>query len=733
MITRDEYGIPSVVADTEQQAWYELGWAAAEDRLWQLEYDRRRARGRWAEVVGAAALPADRLARRLRLVDAAAADVAAMDPRTLDTFEQYAAGVNGYVAAHGTPVEYDRGGIGWEAWTPQDSVLAFKIRHVLMGAWQYKVARAALRARTGAEVAEKLNPQPLPGMRVTVPPLARIPDDNRRAELVEQARADVEAAAEHLGFFAESEGGSNAWVLGPSRTSTGKPLLANDSHRALDAPNTYWQAHLRCPEFAASGATFPGIPGFPHFGHNGRVGWAITNAAGDAQDLFVEQFRAGEVRTADGWVPAEVRDERIVVRDGEDHVERCWRTPNGPVVHGDPSSGGPSSQWAVSLRWTATDGACEQFGVLRRMLLAGDVRTLLDAQDGWVDPLNNLLAADVDGHIGYLLRGTLPARESLAAAQVPVPGWKREHHWRGRVPFAEMPRTEDPPEGIIVTANNTVTADERPYVSHALNDCYRVERIHELAAAAGPATVADMRAWQGDTRSVAARRWSELLAARGPFTGDAEQARALLAAGDGDLGPGGEVGLVHACFRREVARRVLDREIGAETRSWLMACGLPGMPVVLRRWFASLTWPRDGVLPAHELGDELLADALAAAWQQANRSGLQPWGEVHRTAARHPLHPVVGGEFDPPRVGIGGDNETIQNGAYGWAPGAPFDITNLSVYRQVLDLAELGASGWVIPGGASGQPGSAHYADQLSGWQRHELVPMHPEVTRPGE
>ncbi|GAB2998176.1 penicillin acylase family protein [Amycolatopsis acidiphila] len=728
MITRDGYGIPAVVADSEEQAWFELGRACAEDRLWQLEYDRRRARGRLAEVVGAGALPADRLARRLRLTDAADNDVAAMDARTLATFEQYAAGINSYVAEHGTPAEFERGGIGWEPWTPQDSVLAFKIRHVLMGVWQYKIARAVLRARAGAEAAAKLDPRPLPGMRVTVPPLDRIPDSDPRAELLERARADVEAAAGHLGFLAESEGGSNAWVLGASRTATGKPLLANDSHRALDAPNTYWQARLTCPAFTVSGATFPGIPGFPHFGHNGRVGWAITNAAGDAQDLFVEQFRGERVRTADGWRPASVRDERIRVRGGEDHVERCWLTPNGPVVHGDPRDGA-----ALSMRWTATDGPCEQFGVLRRMLLADSVHALLDAQDGWVDPLNNLVAADVDGHIGYLLRGRLPARGSLAATQVPVPGWQREHHWRGLVPFAEMPRTEDPPEDIIVTANNTVTADERPFVSHARNDCYRVERIHELAAASGPATLADMRTWQGDTRSVAARRWAELLAGRGPFSGEAEKARAVLVAGEGDLGPSSETGLVHACFRREVAQRVLDRELGEGTRSWLMTCGLPGMPVVLRRWFATLTWPRDGVWPAQELDDDLLVDALAAGWQRATEAGLVPWGEVHATAARHPLHPVVGTEFDPPQAGIGGDNETIQNGAYGWSPGASFDITNLSVYRQVLDLAELGASGWVVPGGASGRPGTDHYADQLGVWQRHGLVPMHPEVTRAGE
>jgi penicillin amidase len=724
MITRDAHGIASVVAGSEDEAWFELGRACAEDRPWQLEHDRRRALGRLAEVLGAPALPADRLARRLRLGDAADRDVAAMDPRTLATFEQYAAGVNAYVAEHGTPAEFDHAGIGWTGWTPRDSVLAFKIRHVLMGVWQYKIARAVLRAKAGAGAAAKLDPRPLPGMRVTVPPLGRIPGDDPRAELLAQARADVEAAAEHLGFLAESEGGSNAWVLGPSRTASGKPLLANDSHRALEAPNTYWQARLSCPAFTVSGGTFPGIPGFPHFGHNGRVGWAITNAAGDAQDLYVEHFRGEQVRTPDGWEPAGVREERIQVRGGEDHVESCWLTPNGPVVHGDPRAGA-----ALSLRWTATDGPCEQFGVLRRMLLAGSVRELLDAQDGWVDPLNNLVAADVDGHLGYLLRGQLPARESLAATQVPVPGWQREHRWRGRVPFAGMPRIEDPPEDLIVTANNTVTAAEQPFVSHALNDTYRVERIHELAAAAGPATAADMRRWQGDTRSVAARRWAELLAERGPFTGAAEEARTLLVAGKGDLGPETVVGLVHACFRREVAQRVLDRELGAGTRAWLMKCGLPGMPVVLRRWFASLTWPLDGVWPARALDDQLLAEALAAAWQRANEAGLRPWGEVHRTAARHPL----GAGFDPPPAGIGGDNETIQNGAYGWLPGSAFDITNLSVYRQVLDLADLDGSGWVVPGGASGRPGSAHYADQLDVWRRHDLVPMHPEVAREGE
>ena len=718
-ITRDAYGIPAIEAGTEAQAWFGLGRAAAEDRLWQMEYDRRRARGRWAEVVGPSALPADRLARRLRLADAAGRDLAAMDPRTAEAFQSYADGVNS--AAGDTGLGY---GVAWEEWTPRDSVLAFKIRHVLMGVWQYKVARAVLRATWGDGAAAFLDPRPLPGMRVTVPPLGRVAEDDPRAALIEQARADVESAAEHLGFLAEAEGGSNAWAIGPSRTATGAPLLVNDSHRALDSPNAYWQAHVTCPEFTVSGATFPGIPGFPHFGHNGRVGWAITNAAGDAQDLFVEHFDAGgtRLRTANGWADVAPREERIAVRGAADHVERCWETPNGVVVHGDPASGA-----ALSLRWTATDRPCAQFGVLRRMLVARDVPELLDGQDGWVDPLNNLVAADTAGNIGYVLRGELPERDGFAATQVPVPGWEERYAWRGRVPFARMPRVQNPPEGVIVTANNTVTSGEYPFVSHSMNDCYRAERIHELAAGAGPVTAADMVAWQGDTKSVAARRWSALLAARGPYDGDAERARTLLAAGGGDLAAGDAAGLVHACFRRAVARRVLDRDLGAGVHTWLMECGLPGVPVLLRRWFAALTWYRaDGTCPAESLEEELLTGALESAWRRACDGADEPpdWASVHRTAARHPLHPVAGTALDPPPAGIGGDNETIQNGAYAWPEDAPFAITNLSVYRQVLDLADLGASGWVIPGGASGRHGDRHYADQLDVWTRHRLLPM---------
>ncbi|MFY0406764.1 penicillin acylase family protein [Solicola sp. PLA-1-18] len=718
-VARDDLGVAHVSAVDEASAWCGLGWAAATDRLWQMEHDRRRAAGTLCEVVGATALSADRLARRLDLVRAARRDVEAMDDATAETFDAYAAGVNARVAEHGVSEEMAEAGVGWTPWTVVDSVAAFKVRHVLMGVWQYKLARATVLARSGLQVFDLLDPRVRPGMRVSVPATARLEDTAARDALLDEARRDVEDAAEHLGFLAEVEAGSNAWAVGPGRSATGAAILANDSHRALDAPNVYWQAYLRCDAFDVAGATFPGIPGFPHFGHNGHVGWAITNAAADAQDLYVEQADLSgaepRVRSADGWDVLERRTETIVVRGGDDVVQDCWRTPRGPVVHGDPATGS-----VLSLRWTAADRPCRQFGVLAAMLRARTVNELLDVQDPWVDPVNNLLAADTAGHLGYRLRGELPRRRSDASTQVPVPAWGPSAVWDGLVAPGDMPRLEDPPEQVIVSTNNLASTNPYPLVSHAVNDAYRAERVHELLEGDGH-TPASMAAAQGDTVSVAARRWAEHLATRGPYDGDAEAARLAIVSTAGDLRGDGTAAVVHACFRRELLADALAVEVGPVVAGDLLASRQPGTPVLLRRWFAQLTWPRGPGedVPAARLGDDLVERCLARALSRARKLDAT-WAEVHTTQARHPL----GRHLDPAPVGLGGDNETVANAAYGWVVGMPFTITNLSVYRQVLDLSDLDASGWIVPGGVDGRATAPHGSDQLEPWRDHRLAPM---------
>jgi penicillin G amidase len=729
-IVRDGYGVPHVRALNEHDAWFGQGFASAQDPLWQMEYDRRRAMGRWAEAAGPAAVAGDRLARRLGLARASRADLDVMSRETRGMFEAYAAGVNACLSCgQPLPIEYSLAEIVPEPWEPWHSIAAFKIRHVLMGVWQRKLALARVLASIGADAFSRLDGRPPLGSPVILPPEGAV------NELYERAGADLAQAAEQLGFLSEAEAGSNSWAVHGSRTTSGMPILCNDSHRALDVPNVYWQAHVTCPEFDVIGATFPGLPGFPHFGHNGNVAWNITHTHADYQDLYIEQFdttRPGFYRVAEGWAEAEHDEQMILVRGAAPEAIEVWRTRHGPVVHGDPRHG-----TALSLRYTATDAPCRGFEALRPMARAGSVMELHEAQREWVDPVNNLVSADVSGNIGYLTRGYLPVRSSTAHRSLPAPGWTGTHEWIGRVPFEELPQAINPAEGFIATANQQVIESDRPYISDAFAPPARAERIREKLTERERLEVAHVIALQADVTSRPARAWVRLFRRSGPFSGDAEQARAVLAGWDGMLAPESGEALLYACVRRVLARVLFEPAVGGNLWNWLTSAALPSTPAIIGQWMANVVAGLDArfaaTAPDGRTWNELLPGVLRDAWAAAcGWGGPDPaawnWGAVHRTNARHTLSdtsPSLASAFDPPRVAIGGDGDTIRAGSYGWRETDPFDITGLSVYRQSVDLANIRNATFVVPGGVSGVPGAAHAADQLEHWRRCERIPMY--------
>jgi penicillin G amidase len=729
-ITRDEYGVPWVRGGSAADAWAGMGYACAEDRLFQMDYDRRRACGRWAEIAGFPALGADVLARRLGLAAAAQLDIAVMSPQARAMFEAYAAGVNLAIADGAAPLPGEYPVEPWRAW---HSVAAFLVRHVLMGQWQHKLANAVLLERAGAAAFERLETRPVAGMAVSVPPDGRL--TARVPGLLDEALADIQG---HLGFLAEVEPGSNAWAVSGRRTAHGGAVLCNDSHRALDTPNVYWQCRVSCPEFDVTGATFPGLPGFPHFGFNGSVAWAITHGDADTQDLYLERFNGTRYRTPDGWQEADLRHERITVRGQSAVTVPVWATRHGPVVHGHPEDG-----LALALKWTGTYRPNRGFECLLPMLTARTAAELAGAQDGWVDPVNNLVCADTAGHIAYQCRGELPVRSSDAARRLPVPGWSDACEWTGTVPFAELPRTADPEAGFVMTANNAITDADQPYISYTFSQPWRAERLRSLLAESGSPTAAGLAAMQADTVSLKARGWGTLLTSLGPFeNADAEAARGLLAGFDGDLAAGSAAALLYACFLRALAEALYRPLLGTRTWAWLASGTLSPTLSMIRRWLGNDTWQLLGgpVPPGTDnaaRSERVLAAlpaALAAGWAAAvEAGGPDPaqwrWGDQHRAVRLHPLSgagvPVeLSPDASPHSVPMGGDADTIQAAGYAWQAGTPFTVRNLSVYRQVVDLSEPGAASFVIPGGASGDPDSPHYGDQFERWARHERIPM---------
>ena len=734
-IWRDPEGIPHVRAASTRDAFVVQGFVHAQDRLWHLEYDRRRAYGRWAECAGPSGRAEDVQMRRFRLRASARADYACVNAETRTMLDAYALGVNAFVrtatSAGTLPVEFQILGLAPEPWEPWDSLAVFKVRHVLMGTWQTKAWRARLLRHLGPARTAALCPGTQPSPMLIVPPGVAY-EGPALAGL--DALTAGEAALAHL---PEWEQGSNNWALAGSRTASGRPLVAGDPHRPLDVPNVYYQNHLACPEFDAIGLSFPGVPGFSHFGHNRAVAWCVTHTAADYQDLYVERFDRRDPRRYEfrgEWREALTFREVIRVRGAEPAAVEVTVTHHGPVVLGDPASG-----YALAWRYTATAEPNRTAEAFLPMLRAGSADELEAAMRPWVDPVNNLVFADVDGHIGYRTRGQVPVR-AMANAWLPVPGWDGAYEWRGVIPFEEMPAVRDPEGGLVVTANSRVAGADYPhYLGMDFAPDFRTRRLFERLRGCDQATVADMAAVHADRVSIPAREFVEILRGVSPRDPDAREARERLLGWTGEMDPDSVAATIYAVFRERLMRDLMTPILGP-----LAAEAFAGAPrgavAHVSRLRARLTeWIRRDdrrLLPPGTDWPAVLEQVLAdAVGELRERLGPDPaawrWARLHRTQPRHPLsvsHPELADLLDPPPVPMGGDGDTVQQA--GFISGAGYAVTGLSVARYVFDLGEWDRSAWIVPLGASGHPGSPHYADQAAAWAETRLLPMRYDWTR---
>ena len=743
-IYRDAWGIPHARAASEVDAFYVQGFFTAQDRLWQMEYDRRRGSGRWAEVVGKIALDQDVMMRRFRLADSAIADYGAVNDHTRKLMDAYAAGVNAWIetaAAEGTlPVEYSITGLEPEPWQPWDGLVVFKVRHILMGVFESKTWRAQMVREPGPERASLLAPGYQPGQLQILPPGSRYEGE------LDYYLAELMAGAEAVNLLNETDSGSNSWALSGDRTATGKPLLAGDSHRALDTPNVYYQSHVACPDWDVIGLAIPGVPGFPHFGHNDKAAWCITHLSADYQDLYIEEFnRAGLCRMPDinqegssdfhasHWRPSDAGEETIKVRDGDDHHITTWATRHGPII-----AGGPPGRYGLALKYTATDGPKSWPDIIPTMLRARDSHELADSMRGWVDPANNFLFADVDSSIGYLSRGEIPIR-SGQNARLPVPGWTDGHEWQGNIPFEEMPRSINPPEGYIVTANNKPVDDDYPYyISSEFTPGFRAERVREALLALDKPAAADMAKVHNERISVPALTYIQYLKAHRDdiHTSDELTATALekLLGWSGSLDAGDVAPTIYSAFRDALLHAIYRHNLGEELTKEAWNPANRGTAAFMARVKTQLIYafPEDDrrLLPDGETWPSMMSAALAESVETlrntlGNNLDEWRWDILHQARPRHTLSdafPDLADLLDPPSIPMSGDGDTPLAGAY--SPADLATVGGLSVARYTYDLSDWDNSLWAIPLGASGNPGSPHYHDQSETWRQVQMIPM---------
>jgi len=724
-IKRDRWGVPHIYAGNVGDLVFAIGYAQAQDRLWQMEFNRRASLGTLAEVLGEPAVEVDRLVRRVGFHRAAKADWAAVSDHDREVLESYSAGVNAYIENGRLPVEFQILRQRPRAWEPTDT-LAFGrfFGWALSGNWDSEIVRSWTIDRFGAAVMAEFEPTYPAGGPVIVPPGAEA--DGGGPDLSK----DFEESERIAGLIGRAM--SNNWIVNGEKSVTGKPLLASDPHLPLTMPSIWWEAHIDSPEIKAAGVALPCAPGIM-MGHNEKIAWGMTAAMVDGDDLFVEQINPdnpSQYRYEGEWVDGEVVREEIKVRGrSEPIIEDVLITKHGPVV--SPAIEGEKRE--LSLRTVALEPS-RQVEAQMKLMEAGDWDEFRDALSGWPFPSLNVGYADVEGNIGYCLAGLVPQRAE-GHGVVPMPGWTSIYDWTGFLPFEEHPYAFNPPTNWVASANNQIAEDDFPHFLAAnFADTGRVSRIIELLEGKEKHSVADFQKMQVDRQSIPARELAPLILQLNPKDDWSKRALTFVKTWNYEVAPDSVAACVYEVFFVHLVRRACEEKLG-EWSEYFMGRGIHAlrdhgsffyaahgwlMEKMRERpdWFTGRTW--------HEVMEEALTSAVAELRELLGDevSGWQ-WGRLHRQSFNHALGEVRGLDkvFNRSAVPVGGDANTVWQAAY--APFHGYDLNSFTAsWRQIIDLEDFNRSQAVLPSGQSGHPGSKHYHSMNEMWRTGGYHPM---------
>ena len=735
-VLRDQYGIPHIYAASIEDAVFALGLVHAQDRLWQMEMNRRIAAGRLSEVVGAGGLEIDRFLRTLGVRRAAEANLKALDADTLRLLDAYARGVNAFLATDPVlPVEFWLTGARPEPWAPADSAAWVKMMAWEVGGnWRNEVLRMRLAASVPlARIQEFVAPYPgepapeIADLKTLYGTLGR-EGVQLAGDLVRLAEAAPGVSAEGLG--------SNNWVVSGARSVTGKPLLANDPHLGLTAPSVWYFAHLSAPGVNLIGATLPGVPALV-LGRNDHIAWGFTTTVADVQDLYIEKLDgSGGYLTPEGPQPFRVIEETIRVKGGEPEKLAVRVSRHGPVVSDvfRPAQDLAPRGHVIAFAWTALAEDDRTLQSALKFARARDWNAFLEALRDFHSPPQNIVYADVGGNIGFVAAGRVPVRkpDNDLKGLAPAPGWRAQYDWTGYVPFEQLPQSFNPGDGMLYTANHKITPPGyRHHISVEWQSPYRAERIRELLEAIPKHARSSFARIQGDIVSIAMREALPRLAATRPRSEAARGALALLAKWDGSMADGRAEPLIAWAWWRELTRMLYADELGDAFRAnWMPRANF--VQRVLAGDPGQARWCDDVRTPALETCEELLALSLEAALADLRRRfgenmAAWRWGQAH--VARHEhrpfgRQPTLARLFDI-RVPTPGDTYTVNVGRVNLFDDAqPFANRHAASLRAIYDFADLEQSLFIHSGGQSGNVLSPHYAAFTAAWAKGEYIPM---------
>lgn len=729
-IIRDLHNVPHIKGTTDLSVYYGLGVTHAQDRLWQMMMTRQIVSGRLAEWFGGPAARFDRLILTLGLADAARASFETYDPDVKAAFKAYADGVNDTLRARGRklPPEFVLLGIRPEPWTPSDSAAGLKMLALsLSGNAFMEIARAGLSATLTPDQIDFVFPA-LPGQnRPALPDFNKLinneTDLSGLLDLIEVADLPYVEA-------------SNNWVIAGARSETGKPLLANDPHLGFSAPSVWYLAHLAFPEMNVVGGTIPGIPTVL-IGQNGHIAWGMTNTGPDTQDLYVEQLHPtdpGQYQTPQGYAAIEESTHHIKVRFGRDQTIEVGKTRHGPifdVARDFPDLNITAKGQVLSLAWPGLSHEDRTGHAAIRAIWARNWSEFNEALRDFHSPMQSMVYADTQGHIGLLAASTVPIRrpEHQTHGLLPAPGWNSVNDWTGSIPFEGLPRRLDPEEGLIVTANQKIVGDDYPYV--LTNDWsfdFRARRIETLIRARAKHSLQSLADIQIDNTSKFALEVLPLLTGTAMRDQRAETMRQTLITWDGHLKAEDWRSTLFHQWLNEFAYLFYVPTLERDANRFRK-----GNPIALLSALRSdpvaQEWCRNGKtkspVPCADLVEPALINALETLETTYGPAPDQwAWGPIHESVHEHtPFSSVPGlSKYFTIKAETGGGPYSPNQGNFSGNGAKPFQNRHGAGYRAVYDLSDLDRSIYIQSTGQSGHPFSDDYRHFVDFWKNGKFI-----------
>ncbi len=728
-ITRDAHGVPHIEAKDDGDIYFALGYAQAQDRLFQMDFYRRAARGELSEILGKDLLDADKYLRTLGFLRTARAQYPGLSPETKALVEHFSRGINYFIERGPMPAEFAMLGYRPRPWAAEDSIAIANLLAFQLASWAFanEINQYLILKKLGPEKAREF----LPAYPEDFTPIIA----HHESDGI-QGKGMSAASREFIDSFVLRTIASNNWVIGGKRTASGKPFLGDDSHEDGPELPTQWHlAQLSGPGIEAAGAMFPGTPLFV-WGHNKRIAWGLTNFTLDNQDFYLERINPSndrQVMYRGKWVDLKLIKEKIACKadTGIENIEYVVRvTPHGPIVNDIEKDLGkePVSVRRVEAEMPSIAGAL--YGLER----AGNWREFREALSKYCAGPQHFVYADVDGNIGYIGAGRCPVRRGSKGI-VPSSGWDGANEWAGYYPFEMMPQSYNPAKGYIATANNRPVKGRLPIPYSEYWECpYRAERIAELIESKEKLSIEDIKIMHVDTVSALARRLVPVFVRELKEIKDPSYAPYVkeLESWNYRVGDHSPASCIYELMLNRLQHVIFHDELGDDLLTRLVKD-----KIGVTNTMVDLLTRRTGSILFDKINTpekETMRDAVKEAFTYA-RGFLEKefgkdmrdwkWSSLHQIEFSHPfgqeamLRPI----FNYGPFPFEGDEHTINRAGY--ANEKPFKVNITASIRYIADLSALHESRIVLSSGQSAHLLSGHRTDMCDLFMKGEYIPWY--------